>query len=237
MAEECGERFGDGDRVLTETELHVVVLIDLEVGGAESDEAGDELAVEQQQRSGDPDRRLDVVVVEKRAGLSKACGVIDRRVARSGRRARDVERRDDPGGVCPVQERAVWERSAWWAGQPLVELSLCGLLEGEVVLVQPADQADRDTEFFVVGLVGALAGSAGSELAGVVRSELPSRVGSDVPSVRGGRDHSHCVTITPGPPSPKFHDDRGNHFRADIFASLSGEVAGLSSEQPREDGK
>ena len=26
----------------------------------------------------------------------------------------------------------------------------------------------------------------------------------------GGRDRSHCVTITPGPPSSKFHDDRGN---------------------------
>ena len=26
----------------------------------------------------------------------------------------------------------------------------------------------------------------------------------------GGRDRSHCVTITPGPPSPKFHGDRGN---------------------------
>ena len=26
----------------------------------------------------------------------------------------------------------------------------------------------------------------------------------------GGRDRSHCVTITPGPSSPKFHGDRGN---------------------------
>jgi hypothetical protein len=26
----------------------------------------------------------------------------------------------------------------------------------------------------------------------------------------GGRDRSHYVTITPGPSSPKFHDDRGN---------------------------
>ena len=26
----------------------------------------------------------------------------------------------------------------------------------------------------------------------------------------GGRDRSHCVTITPGPPSSKFHDKRGN---------------------------
>ena len=26
----------------------------------------------------------------------------------------------------------------------------------------------------------------------------------------GGRDHSHYVTITPGPSSPKFHGDRGN---------------------------
>ena len=24
----------------------------------------------------------------------------------------------------------------------------------------------------------------------------------------GGRDRSHCVTTTPGPPSPKFHGDR-----------------------------
>ena len=31
---------------------------------------------------------------------------------------------------------------------------------------------------------------------------------------QGGRDPSHCVTITPGPPSPKFHGDRGNlHLR------------------------
>ena len=26
----------------------------------------------------------------------------------------------------------------------------------------------------------------------------------------GGRDRSHCVTITPGPPSPKFHDGLGS---------------------------
>ena len=26
----------------------------------------------------------------------------------------------------------------------------------------------------------------------------------------GGRDRSHYVTITPGPPSPNFHDERGN---------------------------
>jgi hypothetical protein len=26
----------------------------------------------------------------------------------------------------------------------------------------------------------------------------------------GGRDRSHCVTMTPGPPSPKVHDGRGD---------------------------
>jgi len=85
--------------------VHVVVLVDLDVGGAESDEAGDELAVEQQQRARDPGRRLDLVVVEERAGLSQACGVIDRRVARSRRWAHDVQCGDESGGVCPVQER------------------------------------------------------------------------------------------------------------------------------------
>src|SRR6516165_9553782 len=30
------------------------------------------------------------------------------------------------------------------------------------------------------------------------------------PTDPGGRDRSHCVTITPGPSSPKFHDGRGN---------------------------
>jgi hypothetical protein len=183
VSQQCGEWFGDGDGVLTEAEWRVVVLVDLEVGGAESDDAGDELAVEQQQRSGDPDRRLDVVIVKKRAGLSEACGVIDRRVARPRWRPRDVQRREDPGGVRPVQERAGRDRSAWRTGQPVVELSLSGPLERQVVLVQPEGEADRDAEFLVVGPVGALARLAGSELAGVVGSELPSRVGGDVGSV------------------------------------------------------
>jgi hypothetical protein len=88
VSQQCGEPFRDGDGVLAEAEVHDVVLVDLEVGGAESDDAGDELAVEQQQRSGDPGRRLDLFVVQKRAGLSEACGVIDRRLlVRAGGRA------------------------------------------------------------------------------------------------------------------------------------------------------
>ena len=33
----------------------------------------------------------------------------------------------------------------------------------------------------------------------------------------GGRHRSHCVTITPGPSSPKFHDDRDNLPLASVF--------------------
>ncbi len=32
----------------------------------------------------------------------------------------------------------------------------------------------------------------------------------------GGRDRSHCVTITPGPSSPKFHDGRGNLQKREV---------------------
>jgi len=85
--------------------------------------------------------------------------------------------------VCAQSRNAGGERSAWWAGEPVIDLGLSGLLKGEVVLVQPAGEADRDAELFVVGLVGARAGLAGSESAGKVGSESPTRVGGDVRSV------------------------------------------------------
>jgi 3'-5' exoribonuclease len=52
----------------------------------------------------------------------------------------------------------------------------------------------------------------------------------------GGRDRSHYVTITPGPPSPKFHGERGNllrqtrtgsHFIRLSLADRTGVVTGL----------
>ena len=39
--------------------------------------------------------------------------------------------------VCAQSRNAGGERSAWWAGEPVIDLGLSGLLKGEVVLVQP----------------------------------------------------------------------------------------------------
>jgi hypothetical protein len=47
----------------------------VDIFAAEPDDAGDELAVEQQQRSGDADRGLGVAVVKQPAGLCEAGGV------------------------------------------------------------------------------------------------------------------------------------------------------------------
>ena len=142
--------------------------------------AGDELAVEQQQRSGDADRGLGVAVVKQPADLCEAGGVIDGRVGRAGRRARDVQRRDDPGRVRPGQERAGWQCAARRAVQPIVDVGLSGLLEREVVVVKPAGEAARDTQVGVVAAVAARAGSSGPQLPGVVGPDLPSGVGRDV---------------------------------------------------------
>jgi hypothetical protein len=128
VAEQCSELFGYRDGVATEPKPDLAV-VDLDLFGAEPDDPGDELAVEQQERSGDADPGLGVAVVKQPAGLVEAGGVIDGRVGRAGRRARNVERRDDPGRARPGQECAGWEGAARRPVQPLVDVCLSGLLE------------------------------------------------------------------------------------------------------------
>ena len=52
----------------------------------------------------------------------------------------------------------------------------------------------------------------------------------------GGRDRSHCVTITPGPPSPKFHDERDNLDSGGSSSSWSRKSAGFRSQRQRRRG-
>ncbi len=55
--------------------------------------------------------------------------------------------------------------------------------------------------YTITGGTGAYRGISGSG-----RPPSPAQPRPDP----GGRDRSHCVTITPGPSSPKFHGRRGN---------------------------
>jgi hypothetical protein len=165
-AQQRGDLFGDRDGVVTEPKPDLVA-VDLDIFAAEPDDAGDELSVEQQQRSGDADRGLGVAVVKQAASLVEAGGVIDRRVGRARRRSRNVQRRDEPGRVRPGQERAGWERAARRPVQPLVDVCLPGLPEREIVVMKPAGEADRGAQ------VGR--SSRGCCLGGPVRSSASGR--------------------------------------------------------------
>jgi len=98
-AEQCGEWVGDVDRVLAEREEDLWAT-EVEVIAAQGDDAGDALAVQQDEAARDAGGQLERVVVEQRAGLAQAGGVIDRGAARL-RRSRLTCR--------------AGSRSAWWA--------------------------------------------------------------------------------------------------------------------------
>ena len=62
-AEQCGEWVGDLDRVVAEPEADLRS-VEVEVVGAERDDPGDALAVEQDQAARDAGREFERVVVE-----------------------------------------------------------------------------------------------------------------------------------------------------------------------------
>jgi hypothetical protein len=180
-AEQYGEWVGDFDRVLAELEADLWAT-EVEVVAAQGDDAGDALAVEQDQAARDAGGQLERVVVEQRAGLAQAGGVIDRGAGGLRRRPLDVQGGEQVGVVGPVEEVACGQRSARRVGDPLVEQRLAQLLEREALVLEPGGEPDRGAQLGVAVAVAARARSVTTEFARELGPELPAGVGREVRS-------------------------------------------------------
>jgi hypothetical protein len=94
-------------RVLAELEKDPWVT-EVEVVAALGDDAGDALAIEQDQAAREAGGQLERVVVEQRAGLAQACGVIDRGARGLRRRPPDVQAGEQVGVGGPTRGSRAW---------------------------------------------------------------------------------------------------------------------------------
>ena len=74
----------------------------------------------------------------------------------------------------------------------------------------PAVDRRRDARSREAGSARCRATAASPRLAVAIEQRPPPSPPEQHRPTEEAADGTHCVTITPGPPSPKFHDERGN---------------------------